>query len=160
MPLLGESLDCYQILFVGNRREIHMLWHQVARLASHGQFWPASWVRSSGQRKVLIPWLFANKRQTFLMSAQGSQQSILGRLGFPLLFEANLAHQSRMTDTDFLFGMQRNASKITVYPSFCTNTDGERGRGQENIISIHQRHCWIIRMEHLLLTYTWENMTI
>lgn len=79
---------------------------------------------------------------------------------FPLLFEANLAHKSRMTNTDFLFGMQRNASKITIYPSFCINTDGERGRGQENIILIHQRHCWIIRMEHPLLTYTWENMTI
>lgn len=160
MPLLGESLGCYQILFVGNRREIHLLWHQVARLASHGQLWPASWVRCSGQRKVPIPCIFANNPQTFLMSAQGSQQSILGRLGVSLALEANLAHKSRMTNTDFLFRMQRNASKITIYPSFCTNTDGERGRSQENIILIQQRHCWIIRMEHLLLTYTWENMTI
>lgn len=52
MPLFGESLGSNQVFFVDNRREIHALWGQVARLASHCPPWPAHCTFFSSKRKA------------------------------------------------------------------------------------------------------------
>lgn len=74
MPLLGESLGCYQGLFAGNRREGHRRWCQG---------WPAG-----GALPPLLG-LLANKQRPEHL--QWPPKSILGRpWQLPLASEANL----------------------------------------------------------------------
>lgn len=59
--------------------------------------------------------LCANKLQTFLLSAQWSQKSMLGRQWeCPLLCESNLPCTSIMMNNAYLFGLLRRATKITI----------------------------------------------